>query len=117
MKNNRHQRIKRHWRIRTKVVGNGSIPRLSVFRSNKHIYAQIIDDQKSVTVASLSDLNLKEQKDKIGKTQKAAMVGEMLAEKAKTQKIHKIVFDRGGFKFHGRVKALAEGLRIGGLKF
>lgn len=117
MKNNTHQRIKRHRRIRVKVVGNGNIPRLSVFRSNKHIYAQIVDDQKSSTIASMSDLNLKEQKDKIGKTQKAAMVGEMLAERAKAKKISGIVFDRGGFKFHGRVKALAEGLRKGGLKF
>ena len=65
----------------------------------------------------MSDLNLVEQKDKVGKTQKAAIVGEMLAQKAKTQKINKIVFDRGGFKFHGRVKALAEGMRKGGLKF
>lgn len=117
MKNNTHQRIKRHRRIRTKVIGNNSAPRLSVFRSNKHIYAQIIDDQKSSTVASMSDLNLKEQKDKMGKIQKAEMVGEKLAQKAKTQKINKIVFDRGGFKFHGRIKALAEGLRSGGLKF
>lgn len=117
MKNNTHQRIKRHRRIRIKVFGNSSIPRLSVFRSNKHIYAQIIDDQKSSTIASMSDLNLKKQKDKIGKTHKAAMVGEILAERAKTQKINAIVFDRGGFKFHGRVKALAEGLRNGGLKF
>lgn len=111
------QRDKRHFRIRVKIKGVAQMPRLAVFRSNKHIYAQVIDDEKSQTLVSASDFNLDESKDKISKTVNAQMVGEILADKAKVAKISKVVFDRSGFKFHGRVKALAEGARKGGLKF
>lgn len=111
------RRGSRHKHIRQKVKGTPSMPRLSVFRSNKHIYTQIIDDEKSQTIVSSSDLEVKDSKEKIGKTQKAIMVGKILAKKAKTKKITRVVFDRGGFKFHGRIKALAEGARNGGLKF
>lgn len=117
MKNSNKQRKTRHNRIRLKVHGTPLAPRLSVFRSNKHIYVQVIDDQKSQTIVAASDLHLKVAKDKLGKIEKATLIGEAIAEKAKAKKITKVIFDRGGFKFHGRIKALAEGARKGGLKF
>lgn len=117
MKNTKAQRIKRHNRIRLSLKGTSQKPRLVVFRSNQHIYAQIIDDQKSLTLVSASDLILSSPQEKNGKLGNAAKVGEELAQKAKTKKISQVVFDRSGFKFHGRVKALAEGARKGGLKF
>lgn len=90
--------------------------RLSVFRSHRYIYAQIIDDQKGVTLASASEADLKPSK-KATKTEQARLVGEALAQKALKAKIKKVWFDRGRFRYHGRVKALAEGARKGGLKF
>lgn len=117
MKNAKAQRAKRHNRIRLTLKGNNLKPRLSVFRSNKHIYAQIIDDQKSTTLVSASDFGFTKSKETAGKIENATKVGVDLAQKAKAKKISSIVFDRGGFKFHGRVKALAEGARKGGLKF
>lgn len=99
--------------MRGKIFGTAKRPRLSVFRSGKHIRAQLIDDEKAETLASASDLALKEGT----KTEKALVVGEELAKKALKLKIKKVVFDRGGYKYHGRVKAVAEGARKGGLKF
>lgn len=102
-------------RIRKKVFGNEEIPRLNVFRSGKHIYAQIVDDRKAVTIDSFSSLNLKTEK--MSSLAQAKKVGENLAQKVLKKKINKVVFDRGGFLYHGRVKALAEGARKAGLKF
>lgn len=106
-------RTRRHRRIRAKVSGTSLMPRLSVFKSNRYISAQIIDDQKNITLASAHS------KDAKGKSmsEKSEAVGVMLAEKAKAKKIEKVVFDRGGFIYTGNVKALAEGARKGGLKF
>jgi len=108
-------RIKRHKKIRAKISGSAKRPRLSVFRSSMHIYAQIIDDESGVTLASFSDLKLK--KDKKTKSELAKKVGAEIAKKAKEKNIESVVFDRGGHKFHGRVKLLAEGAKEGGLKF
>ena len=102
-------------RIRKKIFGTAEIPRLNVFRSGRHIYAQVIDDVKAVTLDSFSSLNLKTEK--VSCVEKAKKVGENLAQKVLKKKIDKVVFDRGGFLYHGRVKALAEGARKAGLKF
>ncbi|HDL75014.1 MAG TPA: 50S ribosomal protein L18 [bacterium] len=110
------KRYRRHKRVIAKIKGKTSVPRLYVFRSNKHIYAQIIDDEKGKTILSLNDHKLKSL-DKKGKIAIAQNVGKLIAEKAIKEKISKVVFDRGGYKYHGRVKALAEGAREGGLKF
>ncbi len=107
------KRIRRRKRIRAKVKGDASCPRLSVFKSNKHLYAQIIDDAKGATLVSVSD---KEVKGKT-KTERAKAAGAEIAKKAEGKKITKVVFDRGGFIYTGRVRALAEGAREGGLKF
>ena len=112
----REKRKRRHKRVRAKISGTAKIPRLCVFRSNKHIYAQLIDDTQGKTLLSASDLEIK-FKGKKTKTEKAFEVGKLIAKKAQEKKIQKIVFDRGGYKYHGRVKALAEGAREGGLKF
>jgi large subunit ribosomal protein L18 len=106
------KRIKRHKRVRAKVKGDASTLRLCVFRSSSHIYAQLIDDEQGKTIVSVNDLDLKGNK-----SDSAKKVGTLLATKAKEKKIEKVVFDRGGYKYHGRVKALAEGAREGGLKF
>jgi large subunit ribosomal protein L18 len=106
-------RKRRRARIRGKVVGNAKRPRLSVFRSGKHIYAQLVDDEKATTLASSSDLALK----KGSKIEQATAVGEELAKKALSLKIKSVVFDRGGYRYHGRVKAVADGARKGGLEF
>lgn len=112
------QRQKRRARIRAKVKGTKSRPRLSVFRSNAHIFAQIIDDEKGTTLTSFSTKKIAD-KEAQGKTkgQKAFMVGEELAKLSQEQKINAVVFDRGGYQYHGRVKQVAEGARKGGLKF
>jgi large subunit ribosomal protein L18 len=101
--------------IRAKISGTKERPRLNVFRSSKHTYAQIIDDNKQVTIISMSDKSATDTKKT--KTEKAFQLGEKIAEKAKEKKIDKIVFDRSGYLYHGRVKALADGARKGGLKF
>jgi large subunit ribosomal protein L18 len=136
------KRYRRHRRVRGKISGTAKRPRLCVFRSNKHIYVQLIDDQNNKTLASAGDtgLNLKIEKkpasvkNKDGKkaaegkketkeaprTENLALafeVGKLIAQKAKELKIDEVVFDRGGYKYHGRVKSLAEGARGGGLKF
>lgn len=109
----KNERIKRHKGIRKHLAGSEDRPRLSVFKSTQHIYAQIIDDLDSKTLVSSNDLKI----DKGSKVEKARIVGEDLAKKAKVKKIGKVVFDRGGFKYHGRIAALAEGARKGGLEF
>lgn len=109
-------RQRRHRRVRAKIVGTKACPRLVVFRSNQHIYAQLIDDIKATTILSTSDLKIKKT-GKMTKTNLAQEVGKLLAAKAIEQKIERAVFDRGGYKYHGRVKAVADGARAGGLKF
>ncbi|MDP2089968.1 MAG: 50S ribosomal protein L18 [Candidatus Gracilibacteria bacterium] len=108
------KRLRRKNRIRSKISGTELKPRLAVYRSNTNIYAQLIDDTAGKTLTSFSDLKL----DKAGtKTEMSKKVGEEMAKKVLDLKITEIVFDRGGFAYHGRVKALAEALRAGGLKF
>lgn len=107
------KRIRRHKRVRAKIIGTAKIPRLCVFKSNIHIYAQLIDDAKHVVLAQTSDLKLKKEK----KTDLATKVGQEIAKLATEKKIETVVFDRGGFKYHGRIKALADGARSSGLKF
>jgi large subunit ribosomal protein L18 len=111
----RQARERRHRRIRGKVVGTAERPRLAVFRSNKGIFAQLIDDESGKTLAGASWLGL--GKFKGSKTEQAAEVGKAVAAAAKQAGIEDVVFDRGGYLYHGRVKALAEGAREGGLKF
>lgn len=111
------KRIRRHRRIRTKVKGTNSCPRLSVFRSNNYIHCQMINDEKGETLVSASDLELKQGKEKKSKKDIAFETGKLIAQKAKEKGIEKVVFDRGGYKYHGRVKALADGAREGGLQF
>ena len=118
----RAKRKRRHIRVRAKIFGTKTCPRLCVFRSIKHIYAQLIDDEKGQTLATASDSDLKPALSKVkGKKAKnkeiAKEVGKLLAKKTLTKKIKQVVFDRGGYKYHGRVKALADGAREGGLKF
>lgn len=110
----KERRLKRHRRIRAKIFGTEKIPRLVVFRSHKHIYAQLIDDKKAETLVSASSLEIKK---KGTKSEIAYLVGELIAEKAKKLGIKRVVFDRGGFKYHGRIKKLAEGARQRGLIF
>ncbi|KKR11591.1 MAG: 50S ribosomal protein L18 [Candidatus Woesebacteria bacterium GW2011_GWA1_39_21] len=113
--------LRRLKRVRSSLKGNASIPRLSVFRSNKHIYAQVIDDKKGVTVLFENDLKIVkkgENKAKVATKQEVAFqVGEKLAQKSIKKGLARVVFDRGGYKYHGRVKNVAEGARKGGLKF
>jgi len=133
------QRERRHHRIRAKVKGTKGVPRLSIFRSNRGLYVQLIDDEKGKTLVSASGeemvgeskikspkLKVKSKviktkrrkiKKKIAKLEQAREVGKLIAKKALKKKIQKIVFDRGGYKYHGRVKAVAEGAREGGLNF
>lgn len=111
-------RIKRHKRIRKKIIGTKEKPRLAVYKSLKNIYVQLVDDENSVTLLSCStkDKDLKEKK--LNRNIKsAAVLGELLAKQAKEKGIEQIVFDRGGYLYHGRIKALAEAARKGGLKF
>jgi len=109
----------RHRRVRRTVVGSQSRPRLCVCRSLNHIYAQLVDDSLARTLVSMSTLDtaLRTKTDVVGKTRKAEAVGTLIAEKALEQGIRSVVFDRGGHKYHGRVKALAEAARKAGLEF
>ena len=107
----------RHTRVRKKVVGTTDIPRLNVFRSNKNIFAQIIDDEKGVTLVSASSIDKELKLENGGNVEAAAKVGELLAKRAKKAKITKVVFDRGGYLYHGRVEALANAARENGLEF
>jgi len=121
-----NSREKRHKRIRQKIKGTKTRPRFSVFRSNKHIFLQLIDDVSGKTLISASDLNPPAPtvasgqaggKKKGGKVEVAKEIGKKLAELALEKKIKQVVFDRGGYKYHGRVKAASEGAKEGGLKF
>ncbi|TCS81532.1 50S ribosomal protein L18 [Tepidibacillus fermentans] len=112
-------RKRRHLRIRKNIVGTAERPRLNVFRSNKHIYAQIIDDVTGATLVSASTLD-KELKDKVengGSVEAAKLVGDLIAKRALDKNIENVVFDRGGYLYHGRIQALAESAREAGLKF
>ena len=109
-------RLKRHVRVRAKISGTPECPRLNVFRSAKHIYAQIIDDVNGVTLCAASSMD-KEIEGFGGNKEASKRVGAALASKAKEKGITEVVFDRGGYLYHGRVKELAEGAREGGLKF
>ncbi|MEK7575497.1 MAG: 50S ribosomal protein L18 [Patescibacteria group bacterium] len=104
----------RHKKIRKKIKGTSFCPRLSVFRSNKHIFIQLIDDEKGKTIISISDIK---KKIKGNKTEIAKKMGIELAKMAKEKKVVRVVFDRGGYKYHGRIKAVAEGMREEGLNF
>jgi large subunit ribosomal protein L18 len=113
LKTGADRRFKRHLRVRNKVSGTTERPRLVVFRSLKHIYAQLVDDTKNSTIATVSDLGIEQGK----KGERAAEVGKMIADRAKTAGITRVVFDRAGYRYHGRIKAVAEGARKGGLEF
>lgn len=119
MNNKKERKLKRQLRIRKKIRGTKEQPRLSVYRSNKFIYAQIIDDEKGETILGVSEKHLDKisKEKKVKKIERARELGSLLAKKAIEEKISKIVFDRGAYSYHGRVKALAEGVREGGLKF
>ncbi len=110
------KRIRRHKKIRMTLHGTQDRPRLFVFRSNQHIYVQLVDDDKNKILMSASDKELSSKKE-IKKLDVAKKVGELIAKKAKEAKIESIIFDRGGNVFHGRIKSLADGAREGGLKF
>lgn len=109
----------RHRRVRARVKGTGDRPRLNVFRSNQHIYAQIIDDTVGHTLVSAStiDAEIRPQLGSLSKTEQAKLVGQTLAKRALAIGVTKVVFDRGGYRYHGRVKSLADGSREGGLEF
>lgn len=108
-------RKRRHQRVRNKISGTANVPRLNVFRSNSQIFAQIIDDENGTTLVSSSSVELKIKNG--GNVEGATLVGKDIAEKAKKKNIEKVVFDRGGYLYHGRVKALAEAARENGLEF
>jgi large subunit ribosomal protein L18 len=115
----REARLRRHRRVRKRVEGRDGRPRLSVFRSARHIYAQIIDDTQGHTLASASTLDkeLRNELEGLKKREQARLVGEILARRAKSQGVTRVVFARGGCKYHGRVRSLAEGAREAGLEF
>jgi large subunit ribosomal protein L18 len=113
MSTKKDKRIRRHKKIRLTISGNADRPRLFVFRSNNHIYAQLVDDVKGKILASISDIKIK----KGTKVEKSKEVGKTIAKLALEKKISTVVFDRGGVVYHGRVKAIAEGAREAGLKF
>ena len=115
----RAARIRRHARVRKRISGTAAKPRLAIFRSLSHIYAQVIDDDARVTIASASDVE-KDLATKAGgkkKAEVATLVGSLVAERAKQKGVSEVVFDRGGYPFHGRIKALADAAREGGLSF
>lgn len=106
----------RQLRVRAKIKGTGDKPRLSIHRSNKFIYAQIIDDSKKKTIVGISEKELP-AKEKVTKSERSRQLGTLIAKKALANKVKEVIFDRGSYRYHGRVKALAEGAREGGLKF
>jgi large subunit ribosomal protein L18 len=110
-------RIRRHLRVRKKIEGTPERPRLVVFRSSKHMYAQLVDDQRGVTIAGAADTSEGMQIEGKGKVARSFALGRLIAAKAKENGIAKVVFDRGGYQYHGRVKAVADGARKGGLEF
>ena len=110
-------RKKRHARVRAKISGTAARPRLNVFRSNKHIYAQLIDDVNGVTIASASTMDKDFDLDSKANVEAAAKIGELVAKRAVEKDVKSVVFDRGGYLYHGRVKALADAARENGLEF
>jgi len=114
-----HARLRRHQRVRKKVQGTADRPRLSVYRSLSHIYAQVIDDEAGRTLAAASDLEAQTRGQLNGKskTEAATIVGQLLAQRIIEQGLRRVIFDRGGYRFHGRVRALADAAREGGLEF
>jgi large subunit ribosomal protein L18 len=110
-------RYRRHLRVRQRVTGSAERPRLVVFRSLKHIYAQLVDDDRGVTLLGVSDVSEGLQVDGKGKVARGKGVGKLLAEKAKAAGVSRVVFDRAGYRYHGRVQAVADGAREGGLEF
>jgi large subunit ribosomal protein L18 len=119
IKNTEQQRQRRHRRLRVQVRGTTERPRLNVFRSARHIYAQLVDDTVGHTLVSAGTLedSLRGELGKLKKTEQAKLVGETLAKRALEKGVKQVVFDRGGYRYHGRVKALAEGARSAGLQF
>ena len=119
VKNRAEGRARRHARVRAQVAGTAERPRLNVFRSLTHIYVQVIDDDMGRTLACASSVEAELKKQLTGKkkAEQAKLVGLAVAERAKAKGVTKVVFDRGGYKYHGRVKALADGARAGGLEF
>lgn len=115
--NKKATKIKRQVRVRKKIRGTTQRPRLSVFRSNMAIYAQVIDDEKGVTVLGVSEKLLDAKNGKMPKAEKAKVLGQLLAKKALEKKVKTVVFDRGAYAYHGRVKAFADGAKEGGLVF
>jgi large subunit ribosomal protein L18 len=113
----RRARIRRHRRVRKNVIGSADRPRLAVFRSARHIYVQVIDDTTAKTIASASTLDASLKGTKSAKKDSAAKVGALIAERAKAAGITKVAFDRGGYAYHGRLAALADAAREGGLEF
>ncbi|MEG1739498.1 MAG: 50S ribosomal protein L18 [Bacilli bacterium] len=111
------KRVARHARVRENVVGTKEVPRLNVFRSNANIFAQIIDDEAGITLVSASSIDKELKLEKGGNLEAATKVGQLLAERAKKAKIKTVVFDRGGYLYHGRVEALADAARSNGLEF
>ena len=110
-------RYRRHLRVRQKVAGTAGRPRLAVFRSLKHIYAQLVDDERGVTLLGVGDTSEGIQVEGAGKVARGKAVGKLLAEKAKAAGVTRVVFDRAGYRYHGRVRAVADGAREGGLEF
>jgi large subunit ribosomal protein L18 len=117
IKTSAHERYRRHLRVRKKVQGTPERPRLVVFRSSKHIYAQLVDDQRGVTLTGVADTSEGIAVEGKGKVARSFALGRLIAAKAKEKGIVKVVFDRGGYQYHGRVKAVADGARKGGLEF
>ena len=117
MKSKKDKRQKVRFKIRKRVVGSQEQPRLAVFRSNNEIYAQLIDDSSSTTLVAASSREDNSSEDKSTRVEQAKSVGKMIAERAKSAGIDNVVFDRGGFLYHGRVKALADAARAAGLNF
>lgn len=119
VRTNKARRVMRHIRVRRKVKGTSERPRLAIFRSLNHIYAQVIDDTKGETLAAASSLegDLKAKSEGKAKSEIATQVGVLISERAKEKGVNTVVFDRGGYKFHGRLKSLAEAARKGGLVF
>ena len=119
IKDSKASRKRRHERVRKRVSGSGARPRLCVFRSLKHIYAQLIDDGSGKTIATASTLDAEIETDSADKNKrgKAELVGALVAKRAQEKGINQVVFDRGGYKYHGRVKALADAARKAGLRF
>src|SRR5262249_44391625 len=116
IKTQAHRRARRHLRVRKRVHGTAGRPRLGVFRSSKHIYAHVVDDERGVTLVGASDRTEGIAIEGSGKTAKSFALGQLIAARAKAKGIAKVVFDRGGYQYHGRVRAVAEGARKGGLE-